>query len=214
MPAKPKTNAKAAIEKQEHQDPVEAPEDLKDWDGPFGYDTSEESEDDLPAPAPESFESQTPISGQSFARISGSDLLEFYATRKAAGRTHAQIAYDAGYYTITKAGHERVMQAQFNEAYLAAQGVEIGDGSSGPGRSHAGLSKARVSGQGILLVSQLATRHVGAKPGDVYSVSYPGGGQILLMPTDEVKPVVHRKNKSTEEQPDTPLLDQTESQEA
>lgn len=139
-------------------------------------------------------------------RISGPELLEFYAQKKAAGLNHAQIAYAAGYYSVTKTGQERVMQAQFNEAYLAAQGIETGEPASS-GRSHAGLSKARVSGQGILLVSQLATRHVGAEPGYVFEVSYPGDGQILLSPTGEIKPVVPRKGKPVEE-PGTPLLDQ------
>jgi hypothetical protein len=141
------------------------------------------------------------------ARLTGEELLSFYSEKKDAGRTHAQIAYDAGYFTTTKSGQERVMQAQFNEAFLEAQGIETGSESASSGRAHAGLSKARVSGQGILLVSQLATRHVLANPGDVFEVSYPGEGQILLRPTGEVKPVVPRKGKVAEE-PGAPLLDQ------
>jgi hypothetical protein len=141
------------------------------------------------------------------ARLAGEELLAFYDEKQAIGRRHAEIAYDAGYYTVTKSGQERVTMAQFNAALLAAKGVDIGDKASGGGRSHAGLTKARVSGQGILLVSQLATRHVGAEPGHVFEVSYPGDGQILLSPTGEVKPVVPRKAK-VEEEPGTPLLDQ------
>lgn len=99
------------------------------------------------------------------------------------------------------------MQAQFNEAFLEAQGIETGGRSSGLGRSHAGLTRARVSGQGILLVSQLATRNVGAEPGHIFEVSYPGDGQILLSPTDEVKPVVPRKKGKQEEEPGVPLID-------
>ena len=194
MPTKTKATAESAIEEQEYQDPAEVLEDSGDWD-----DANEEPEADSPDSA--SALPELP------ARISGPELLEFYAAKKAAGRTHAQIAYDAGYYTVTKTGQKRVMQAQFNEAYLAAQGIETGGESASAGRSHAGLSKARVSGQGILLVSQLATRHVGADPGHVFEVSYPGDGQILLTPTGEVKPVIPRKGKSAEE-PGTPLLDQ------
>jgi hypothetical protein len=142
------------------------------------------------------------------ARLAGEELLAFYDEKQAIGRRHAEIAYDAGYYTVTKSGQERVTMAQFNAAMLAAKGVDIGDkANGGGGRSHAGLTKARVSGQGILLVSQLATRHVGAEPGHVFEVSYPGDGQILLSPTGEVKPVVPRKAK-TEEEPGISLLDQ------
>ncbi len=138
------------------------------------------------------------------ARLTGDDLLAFYEAKQGIGRKHAEIAYDAGYYTVTKSGQERVTMAQFNAAMLEAKGVNTG-GKSAAGRSHAGLTKARVSGQGILLVSQLATRHVGAEPGYVFEVSYPGDGQILLTPTGEVKPVVPRKGQS-EEEPGTPLL--------
>jgi len=137
-------------------------------------------------------------------RLAGKALLDFYNEKKAAGRNHYQIAYDAGYLTITKSGQERVMKAPFDKALLQAQGIDTGS-QSGPGRSHAGLTQARCSGQGILLVSQLATRHIGANPGDVFEVSYPGNGQILLRPTGEVKPVIPRKR--SEEQPGTPLLD-------
>jgi hypothetical protein len=148
-------------------------------------------------------------------RLSGQELLDFYAAKKEEGFTHADIAYKAGYYTVTKTKQERIMSAQFNEAMLLAQGIEIGGKPASAGRSHAGMSKARVSGQGILLVSQLATRSIGAQPGAVFSVEYPTGGlvgpgaQILLTLTDEFKPVVTRKPKELEE-PGTPLLDQAE----
>ena len=145
------------------------------------------------------------------ARLTGPELVAFYAEKKAAGRTHSEIAFAAGYYTITKSGQERTMMARFNEAYLEAQGIETGGREVGPGRSHAGETKARVSGQGILLVSQLATRKVGAKEGEVFEVSYPGDGAILLTPTGVVKPVQPRKAKVTDEQPGTPLLDDAQA---
>jgi hypothetical protein len=148
-------------------------------------------------------------------RLSGQELLDFYAAKKAEGFSHSDIAYKAGYYTVTQGGQERTMTAQFNEAMLLAQGIEIGGKPAAAGRSHAGMSKARVSGQGILLVSQLATRAVGAEPGAVFSVEYPTGefagpgAQILLTLTDEFKPVVTRKSKGkVEEEPGAPLLDQ------
>lgn len=154
-------------------------------------------------------------------RLEGEELLAFYASQKAAGRTHQEIAYNAGYITITKDGHERVLMARFNESFLEAQGVEVGAGRpSGVGRSREGATRARVSGQGILLVSQLATRALQALPGAVFTVEYPTGdatgpgAQILLTLTDQIDPVIERKSKrgqaaGAEEQPGTPLLDQT-----
>lgn len=180
------------------------PEEADLWYVDDSADYSEDAGDDEQGDLPE--------------RLTGQELLDFYAAEKAAGCAHVDIAYKAGYYTVTKSGQERVMSAQFNEAMLRAQGIETGGktAAGGGGRSHAGLTKARVSGQGILLVSQLATRSIGADPGAVFSVEYPHGdfkgpgAQILLTLTEEVKPVVARKNKGEPEEPGTPLLDQAD----
>lgn len=206
MPTKTKAAPELATEELGYQDSEEVLEDS----GDMAEDLTDEGTepDDSPACGLSSGEAvETATLAEHPARLTGPELLAFYNEKKEAGRTHAQTAYDAGYYTVTKDGQERVMQAQFNAALLQAQGIETGSESTGAGRSHAGLSKARVSGQGILLVSQLATRHVLANPGDVFEVSYPGEGQILLRPTGEVKPVVPRKGKATEES-GAPLLDQ------
>ena len=196
MPTKTKAAPEPVTEDPEFME--EGPEESGDWEA---QDADYSQPEACEAPIAAESEPEQPT------RLTGEELLDFYNTKKEAGRAHAEIAFDAGYYTVTKAGQERVMMAQFNVAMLEAQGMEVGAKSSGPGRSHAGLTKARVSGQGILLVSQLATRNVGAVEGSIFEVSYPGDGQILLTPTGEVKPVVPRKGKSAEE-PGTPLLDQ------
>lgn len=127
-------------------------------------------------------------------QLTGAELMAFYQQKLQEGCSHDEIAFKAGYYSITKTGQERVLGSRFSEALLEAQGFPVGKKRSpGGGRSHAGLTRARVSGSGILLVSQLATRNVGAEPGAVFSVEYPADGQILLTMTGEVKPVVRRK---------------------
>jgi hypothetical protein len=197
MPTKTKAAAPEPVleEPIETQDPEEALEDSGDWDDE-GASITEAVE-----PAEAATGSVEPV-----ARLVGAELLAFHNEQKAAGRSHTEIAFDAGYQTVTKTGQERVMVAQFNKALLEAQGIETGGGPTGPGRSHAGETKARVSGQGILLVSQLATRKIGAKVGEVFDVSYPEGGCILLTPTGVVEPVKPRKSEPVE-QPGTPLLD-------
>jgi hypothetical protein len=198
------TKTKAASAEAELEDSalLEGEPESGDWEIDDSADYSETAEDDEQGDLPD--------------RLSGQELLDFYAAEKAAGCAHADIAYKAGYYTVTKSGQERVMAAQFNEAMLRAQGIETGSKAAGVGRSHAGLTKARVSGQGILLVSQLATRSIGADPGSVFSVEYPNGdfkgpgAQILLTLTAEVKPVVARKAKGELEEPGIPLLDQAD----
>lgn len=136
-------------------------------------------------------------------QLTGAELMAFYQQKMSEGVSHDEIARKAGYYSITKNGHERVLRAAFGEALLEAQGFPVGKKAAPAGRNYAGFSRARVSGSGILLVSQLATRHVGAEPGAIFSVSYPGDGSIVLTPTGEVKPVVRRNV----EEPGTPLLD-------
>lgn len=166
----------------------------------------------LPFPS-EGIEYLAPVdSGEALAPLVGEALLAFFNSNRE-NLPVGEIARRAGYVTLaTRNGvtQERVMMSRFNAALLFAQGIDTGTGSSGTGRSHAGKTQARISGSGILLVSQLATREVGGKPGDVYSVTYPGNGQILLTPTGENRPVEPR-NKSTAEEPGTPLLDDPSS---
>lgn len=160
----------------------------------------------VPDSAAEPNPSETP------APLVGEALLTFFNSNRESLSVN-EIARRAGYVTLaTRNGvtQERVMMSRFNAALLFAQGIDTGTGSSGTGRSHAGKTQARISGSGILLVSQLATREVEGRPGDVYSVTYPGGGQILLTPTGENRPVEPR-NKSVIEEPGTPLLDNPSS---
>jgi hypothetical protein len=142
------------------------------------------------------------------APLTGEALLAFFNSNRESLSVN-EIARRSGYVTLaTRNGvtQERVMMSRFNAALLFAQGIDTGTGSSGTGRSHAGKTQARISGSGILLVSQLATREVDGSPGDVYSVTYPGERQILLTPTGENRPVEPRNKVATEE-PGTPLLD-------
>jgi hypothetical protein len=143
-------------------------------------------------------------------RLIGEALLQAYNAGLEKQLPYAEIAKNAGYVSVTTAGKERVMVAQFNAALLRAEGHSVGSSRGGTGRAHLGLSRARVGAQGTLLVSQLATRHIEALPGDCFSVTYPGSGQILLTPTGENEPVAPRKKRGEEgeaEQPGTPLLD-------
>lgn len=202
MPTKKASAVEEVVEEQEFLDEAESFDEVE-----FPDEAEDEPEDELESESEDETEASVQDESDAPVRLTGQELLDFYADRKSAGYGHAEIAFDAGYYTVTKNNQERVMMAQFNQAYLEAQGVETGGKSTGTGRSHAGLTRARVSGQGILLVSQLATRHVGAVEGSVFEVSYPGDGAILLSPTGEIKPVVPRKSKESAEQPGTPLLD-------
>jgi hypothetical protein len=164
-------------------------------DGQFHHESAETSEAQEP---------------EAVTRLVGAELLVFYNEKTAAGRIYSDIAFDAGYRTTTKTGQERVMKSQFANALLQAQGIDTGTSPAGHGGSHAGETRARVTGQGQLLVSQLAARKIGAQAGEVFEVSYPSDRTILLTPTGIVEPVRPRKGESIE-QPGTPLLDDAQA---
>ena len=111
------------------------------------------------------------------------------------------------------------MKFQFANALLQAQGIDTGDDPAdlaGPGgRSHAGETRARATGQGQLMVSQIAVRKIGSQPGEVFAVSYPGNRSILLTATGVIEPVVARGGRKaaeqSAEQPGTPLFDQDQA---
>lgn len=195
MPTKTKAAA-AIVEEPQYEAPEEVLEDSGDWE-------AEAQEADYSG-EPEACEAPEP---EQPVKLTGEQLKVYFNENKDQF-SHVEIAKAAGYFTITKDGKERMLMAAFNNALLKVlNGIEFSKPSAtGTGRSHAGLTQARVSSQSLLLVSQLAVRHVGAEPGDVFAVTYPGDGAILLTPTGEVKPVVPRKKSA--EQPGTPLLDQ------
>lgn len=146
-------------------------------------------EDDF-GTADDGYEEEGEESEEGEALLSGADLLAFYEEQAAAGVSHKDIAYKAGYYSVTKKGVERINGVQFSEALLEAKGLPISKAKpAGGGRNYPGARRARVSAAGMLLVSQLAVRNVGGVPGAIFSVSYPGDGSILLTPTGEITPM-------------------------
>jgi hypothetical protein len=142
------------------------------------------------------------------AMLTGAELLELHAAKVAEGMALKDIAYQAGYFGITKDGKTRIALNAFKDALLEANGISVAKKKSvmGRGRGSAGLTRARVSGAGVLLVSNMAVAHVGAEVGSIFQVSFPGEGQILLTATGEIVPVSPR-GKGSEEEPGTPLLD-------
>jgi hypothetical protein len=148
-------------------------------------------------------------------RKTGEDLLAFAQELKSKGRSLGEIAYAAGYYSVNAEGKERVLKSQLNQALLAAQGFLPGSETAGKASQHRGRERARVVGTGMLQVSQLACRQIGAEPGRVFSVEYPTGefvgpgAQILLTMTEEVDEIRSRRRKGEPvEESGTPLLDQ------
>jgi AbrB-like transcriptional regulator len=159
----------------------------------------------------EQFEPETEGEDNAIAVLIGEQLLAFYTEKAEEGMAQNDIAYKAGYFSVTKKGALRINVTQFHEALLAAKGVPVAKKKSvtGRGRGSAGLTRARVSGTGMLLVSQLAVREVGAEPGAIFQVSFPAEGQILLTNTGEIVPITPR-GKASGEELGTPLLDELE----
>lgn len=182
-----------------------------DYEGEDSGDEDEDEDSEGPEVEAEDGEEGAPD------RLTGQELLDFVAQEKAKNRTVAQMAFDAGYWMVTKDGSERTLKAQFSQALLAAQGFDFD--SSGPGdgtRPRAGMKRAKANGQCLIQVSQVAARAIGVTPGSVLTIDFPTGdlagpgAQILLTLTDEVAPITPRRKRgeAPEEQHGTPLLDQ------
>lgn len=185
-----------------------APEDEGDYEG--GY-NDESGEDDAEEEDEATDSTEAPEQPD---RLTGDELLAKAEEMKLEGKGIGQIAWACGYYSVGKNGQERVLKAQFNQAVLAAQGFQPGGGVTGAGRQHRGRDRARVVSTGVLQVSQLAARQIGAEPGRVFSVEYPKGdlvgpgAQILLTMTEEIDAIRPRTRGESPEQPGTPLFDE------
>ena len=179
------------------------------------YEAPEETlEEALEDPAEEQWEDSDAADAADAAdatRLIGNELADFFREQKAAGVSLTEIARQAGYVAVTKAGIERLMMAAFNNALLIALDVVDPGQTSvgrGPGRVSTAMERARVSGNMSLLVGRAAVAAAGGVKGSIFSVSFPEPKSILLTLTDEIKPVVPRRKAETAEHPGTPLLDQ------
>lgn len=190
-----------------------APEDEDAYEGDYegGY-NDEGGEDDAEDNGEEDETTDSTKAPEQPDRLTGDELLAKAEEMKLEGKGVGQIAWACGYYSVGKNGQERVLKAQFNQALLAAQGFQLGGGVTGAGRQHRGRDRARVVSTGVLQVSQLAARQIGAEPGRVFSVEYPTGdlvgpgAQILLTMTEEIDAIRPRTRGENPEQPSTPLL--------
>lgn len=77
-----------------------------------------------------------------------------------------------GYYTVTKAGVERVNMMKFLNALIDAEGIELDSKGEGNGRGGRSASyKITVQSNGNLLIGSAYTNQMGLKPGDEFEIS-------------------------------------------
>ncbi len=90
-----------------------------------------------------------------------------------------------GYYTVTKAGVERVNMMKFLNALIDAEGIELDSKGEGNGRGGRSASyKITVQSNGNLLIGSAYTNQMGLKPGDEFEISL-GRKHIQLKQLDE-----------------------------
>lgn len=83
-----------------------------------------------------------------------------------------QKAKECGYYTVTKAGVERVNMMKFLNALIEAEGIQL-DGKSGSnGRGGRSASyRITVQSNGNLLIGSAYTKQMNLTPGDEFEIS-------------------------------------------
>ncbi len=90
-----------------------------------------------------------------------------------------------GYYTVTKAGVERVNMMKFLNALIDAEGIELDSKGEGNGRGGRSASyKITVQSNGNLLIGSAYTKQMGLKLGDEFEISL-GRKHIQLKQLDE-----------------------------
>lgn len=83
-----------------------------------------------------------------------------------------QKARECGYYTVTKAGVERVNMMKFLNALIDAEGIELDSKQNGNGRGGRSASfKISVQSNGNLLIGSAYTKQMGLKSGDEFKIT-------------------------------------------
>jgi len=95
-------------------------------------------------------------------------------------------AKECGYYTVTKAGVERVNMMKFLNALIEAEGIQLDGKSSSNGRGGRSASyRITVQSNGNLLIGSAYTKQMNLKPGDEFEISL-GRKHIRLKQLDEL----------------------------
>ncbi len=90
-----------------------------------------------------------------------------------------------GYYTMTKAGVERVNMMKFLNALIDAEGIELDGKQNGNGRGGRSASyRISVQSNGNLLIGSAYTKQMGLNPGDEFEISL-GRKHIHLRQLDQ-----------------------------
>ena len=93
-------------------------------------------------------------------------------------------AKQCGYYTMTKAGVERVNMMKFLNALIDAEGIELDGKSSSNGRGGRSASyRISVQANGNLLIGSAYTKQMDLTPGDEFEISL-GRKHIQLRQVD------------------------------
>jgi len=81
-------------------------------------------------------------------------------------------AKECGYYTVTKAGVERVNMMKFLNALIEAEGIQLDGKSSSNGRGGRSASyRITVQSNGNLLIGSAYTKQMNLSPGDEFEIS-------------------------------------------
>ena len=115
-----------------------------------------------------------------FKMLTGSELLEMI--NKLGDCSKTELARGCGYVVTKKDGSEQVKFTQFYEALLEAKGISL-SGKSGVGKGGRKLSyKAKVQGNGNLLVGMAYTAMLNLEPGDEFTIKLSEKKGVTLIP--------------------------------
>ena len=112
--------------------------------------------------------------------LTGTELLD--KVKEVGDVSKTELAKACGYVITKKDGSEQVKFTQFYEALLDAKGISLG-GSAGVGKAGRKLTyKAKVQGNGNLLVGMAYTTMLDLKPGDEFTIKLSEKKGVTLIP--------------------------------
>lgn len=102
--------------------------------------------------------------------LTGEALL--HKVRELENLSKEEKARACGYYSVTKAGVDRVNMMKFLNALIDAEGIELDGKQNGNGRGGRSASyRISVQSNGNLLIGSAYTKQMGLNPGDEFEIS-------------------------------------------
>ena len=110
--------------------------------------------------------------------LTGAALLEYVKANP--DKTQGEQARGAGYVATDKSGKTKLLRAAFNNALLAASGIQFKRGQGLVGKT--ATYETTVHKSGVILLGKTYSQELGLKPEDPLKIQLEADGTLRLIP--------------------------------